>query len=234
MSATEAIEAVSPRSPSITSKRFVSGLLWGAVLAVFAVWMFTLRPQSLGGPAGYILVRGVSMNPTYHTGDLVLVRKVPSYSPGDIVAYRVPQKEIGAGVILIHRLIGGSPTEGFDIQGDNNPEPDPWHPKYSDIVGKAWIIVPRGGFLLLFLHSPLPLASLAAGIAVAYFLVPEEPKKSAPEPIAEKDAWVMTSFNLPPLPASRPGIDERSPPTLDPDPRWMIPHPDDSPPSGER
>jgi hypothetical protein len=60
------------------------------------------------------------------------------------------------------------------MQGDNNPAPDDWHPKAGDILGTAWMSVPRLGAVLAFLHSPLPLASLAAGIAVALVLVPAQ------------------------------------------------------------
>src|SRR5437763_12887947 len=113
------------------------------------------------------MVRGVSMEPTYHTGDLVIARAQPSYSVGDIVAYKVPQGDVGAGLTVIHRIVGGSAGSGYVIQGDNNPAPDDWHPKLANIEGKAWVLIPRGGQLLAFLHAPIPLAALAASVAVS-------------------------------------------------------------------
>ena len=50
----------------------------GAVVAVLAIWMVLFRPQSLGGGAMYIVVRGNSMQPTYQTGDLVFVESAPT------------------------------------------------------------------------------------------------------------------------------------------------------------
>src|SRR5215831_17838445 len=61
----------------------------GLALAIAALvgWALFLRPQSLGGPAGYVLVSGKSMLPRYHTGDLVLVERRSSYHLGEVIAY---------------------------------------------------------------------------------------------------------------------------------------------------
>lgn len=142
-----------------------------AILAAALAWMFTLRPESLGGPAGYVMVRGVSMLPTYHSGDLVIVQKEASYTRGEIIAYRIPEGDVGGGIVVIHRIVGGAPEEGFVLQGDNNPAPDDWRPKVADIIGSAWLVIPRGGAFLGLLRAPLLLASLAAGVAVAFLLV---------------------------------------------------------------
>jgi signal peptidase I len=142
------------------------------VLAAALMWTFTLRPQSLGGPVDYVMVQGVSMVPTFHSGDLVLAWRQDSYRKGDVVAYRVPEGEVGAGSILLHRIVGGSAGSGFVVQGDNNPAPDDWRPRPADIVGKAHLRIPGGGRLFAFLHAPVPLASLATGIAVAFMVVP--------------------------------------------------------------
>jgi signal peptidase len=142
-------------------------------------WGLTLRPQSLGGPAGYVMVRGISMNPTYHTGDLAITRPEPSYRRGDVVAYRVPNGEVGEGILVIHRIVGGSARDGYVLQGDNNEAPDDWRPKNADVVGRTWFVLPRAGLVLGWLHAPLPLASLAAGFAIAMVLVPDDGEKAA-------------------------------------------------------
>jgi len=63
--------------------RVVSLVLLAAALAV---WVVVLRPQSLGGSALYIVVRGSSMRPTYETGDLVVVQSAAAYSVGEFVS----------------------------------------------------------------------------------------------------------------------------------------------------
>jgi signal peptidase len=139
----------------------------GLVVLVVAFWLAALRPTSLGGPVTYLLIRGNSMEPTYHGGDLVLVRVAAQYAIGDIVAYRVPAGDIGAGHIVIHRISGGVASTGFLMRGDNNPSVDPWMPRPTDIVGVAWFAAPGFGRLLAFLHQPATLASLAVATLAA-------------------------------------------------------------------
>jgi signal peptidase I len=154
-------------------------LVFVAVLGTLVgAWAFTLRPQSIGGPAGYVMVRGTSMLGTYNPGTLVIVHEQAAYSKGDIVAYHVPDGEIGAGITVIHRIIGGSAATGFITQGDNNPDPDDWRPKPSDIEGTAWVAIPKLGNILAFLHAPVPMAALAASIAIVIVL---DPGRKRPE-----------------------------------------------------
>ena len=142
-----------------------------AILAAIALvaWFLLLRPAFLGGPATYVRVTGVSMEPTLHSGDLALARKQGNYGNGDIVAFRVPEGEPGEGAIVIHRIVGGSPDEGFVMQGDNNEGKDTWRISDGDILGEMWFSAPGGGRLLAMVQSPVVLAGLASGVAV--FLV---------------------------------------------------------------
>ena len=108
------------------------------VIGACMFWAMFLRPQSLGGPAGYVLVSGKSMEPLYHTGDMILVGAARELREvGDIIAYRVPKGDAMAGAQVIHRIIGGNATHGFIVQGDNSTAPDVWRPKPGDIVGSA-------------------------------------------------------------------------------------------------
>ncbi|MBA3688164.1 MAG: signal peptidase I [Chloroflexi bacterium] len=147
--------------------------------AVIVVWAFTLRPQALGGPAMFVAVRGSSMLPTYEHGDLVVVQSAAAYRVGEVVAYRVPAGHIGAGKIVIHRVIGGGATEGFTLQGDHNTAPDPWHPKRADMVGLARWRLPNAGRLIALVRQPVILAGLASAFVVTVFLArPPRPRSS--------------------------------------------------------
>jgi signal peptidase len=141
------------------------------VIGACVFWAMFLRPQSLGGPAGYVLVSGKSMEPLYHTGDLILVRRKQSYTIGDIIAYRVPQGDAMAGAQVIHRIIGGNATHGFVVQGDNRTGADVWRPKLTDIVGSASLKIPQAVVVLQFLRSPLLLGLFAASFAFVYLRI---------------------------------------------------------------
>ena len=140
----------------------VTGMLF--VLGVLALcW-----PARLGGSTTYVMVAGDSMEPTMHTGDLAVMRAQPAYHRGDVVAFRVPQGEVGAGPVVIHRVVAGD-GRGYVMQGDNKAHPDPWRPTAHDVVGRRVLLVPRAGQGVRALANPIALgliAGLAAALAV--------------------------------------------------------------------
>jgi signal peptidase I len=151
-------------------KKMGTLLAWGALVLLTTGWLVFLRPETLGGSVGYILINGESMLPRLRTGDLVLVKTATNYERGDVVVYRVPEGNLGEGVKIIHRIIGGDSRSGFVVQGDNKPHKDPWKPLPSDVVGKQWIHIPSAGTLLGVLRTPLGIATLAALFAIWIFL----------------------------------------------------------------
>jgi signal peptidase len=159
-----------PRRIRVAFARANKAALAALTVLAFLFWAQYLRPQTLGGNAGYVLVSGKSMEPHYHTGDLVLVLRQPSYHVGDIVAYRVPQGDAMAGAQVIHRIIGGDGAHGFVVQGDNRTAPDVWRPKTSDVVGAKVLRVPNAVVLLQYLRSPFLLALLAATFAFVHVI----------------------------------------------------------------
>ena len=151
--------------------RNIASLLAVTAFALIAVCWFTLaRPANLGGPATYLVVRGTSMLPTYETGDLIILHPDPEYQIGSIIGYRVPRGQLGAGLLVIHRIIGGDATHGFIVKGDNNPAPDPWHPHPSDIAGSPRVVIPHVGQAIAAVRSPVMLAGMCAAIVVAIVL----------------------------------------------------------------
>lgn len=147
------------------------------VVAIVAVWFALFRPAALGGPAAYVVVAGESMLPGLQSGDLVIAQQRPTYGIGDVVVYRVPAGEPGAGASVIHRVVGGSLQDGLVTRGDNTGAPDIWHPGPADVLGAAWFSVPGLGRVVAFVRSPLGLGAVA-GFGVFTLLLMWRPGRS--------------------------------------------------------
>ena len=137
-------------------------------VAFIAAWAIFLRPAFLGGPMTYVIVAGHSMEPTLHTGDLVVARRQSTYRRGDVIAYRIMKNQAGAGTLVVHRVVGGSSLDGYVTRGDNRRYRDPWHPKPADIAGKMSLHARRLGMIPVFSHTTLGMALIGA---LAGFLV---------------------------------------------------------------
>lgn len=134
----------------------------------FVAWYLLLGPAVIGGPATYVFVSGTSMEPTLHTGDLVIAREADDYAVGDIVAFRLPdgdRTETG-GALVIHRIVGGSASDGYVVRGDNRMGDDPWRPMPEDVVGRALFVIPGVAPYLNALREPAVFGSLAAALTV--------------------------------------------------------------------
>lgn len=145
-----------------------------AVLQLLALVGLSLViwPTSLGGRVSYVAVDGISMEPTYHLGDIAVVRSHDSYRVGDPVVYRIPDGEFGAGAHVIHRIVGGDGRRGFTTRGDNKPLDDPWHPRTGDVVGTVAFSVPHAGPWFAYLARPVNVGILCASITVACLMWP--------------------------------------------------------------
>lgn len=130
-------------------------------IAVCGAWLAVFSPTTLGGRATYVFVSGSSMFPRLVNGDFVVMHRQRSYHVGDIVAYHIPKGDLGAGKLVIHRIIGGSPQRGYLMRGDNRHTSDDWSPRPSDIAGKLWLRVPGGARMALLLR-PFLLAGTSA------------------------------------------------------------------------
>lgn len=149
-------------------RRLVSLAATALTVAAAVGWLLLLRPQSLGGPVAYVLVSGASMEPALHDGDLVVARPSEAYERGDVIVYRVPEGEVGAGALVIHRVTGGSAARGYVTKGDNRAREDLWRPRPGDVEGRLWLRLPGAGRALALLRTPLGLALVAGLLAFAY------------------------------------------------------------------
>ena len=160
-------------------------------LVVVAVWTVFLRPGALAGPATYVIVAGASMEPELHSNDLVIAMRQSTYSVGDVVVYRVPAADLGAGTQIVHRIVGGDPQRGFLVQGDSREGLDHWEPTADEILGKMQLSVPFGGTVLLFLRTPPGIALLAGltTLLIALGAPARRPAKPRGHPLRVEDDY---------------------------------------------
>ena len=144
-----------PRAASISA---------AVALVLAAVWVFW--PLTLGGATTYVGTHGTSMEPRFHTGDLAILRSAPSYSVGDVVAYRSDALD----TVVMHRIVDVD-GDRFVIQGDNNTWLDEDHPSEDQVLGKLFLRVPHGAAVLGALRSPAALVVMGLFTAALGALV---------------------------------------------------------------
>jgi signal peptidase len=129
-------------------KRVIEGLFWGTtwvLVAVVAVSLLWFNTGLLG--ARPTLVAGVSMEPTFETGDVVITRKVSAedIQVGDVIHYR---SEKG---FVLHRVVDIQTDKGepvFITRGDNSGvNDDPV--RASQVEGEVVLTIPKIGWVAI-------------------------------------------------------------------------------------
>jgi len=142
------------------SRRIGSAIGIVATLALVGAAWFFLAPTQLGGRTSYAVTFGVSMEPHFHHGDLVVLRKRAHYAVGDVVAYR--SHDLHKNVL--HRIIAIHDGR-YTFKGDNNSWTDPERPAAADLIGSEWLHVGGAGNWVSALHKPVD-AAVVSGLAV--------------------------------------------------------------------
>jgi signal peptidase I len=128
------------------------------ILVALVVWT-GLLPQQLGGAMSYVITDGTSMLPHIHAGDLVIVRREPSYHVGEVAAYHNQQLR----AIVLHRIVAIRGTR-FVFKGDNNDFLTTDEPTKTQIVGAEWLQLDGAGHLVLDLRTPAVAALLLGAL----------------------------------------------------------------------
>lgn len=115
--------------------------MWRPVVAfLLGVLAWDLvAPVQLGGDVSYVNVRGISMEPTLYTGDLVVMRRQDAYEVGQVVAFESDMN----GAVVVHRIVdvvGGRHL----LKGDNNAFLDRFTPTVDEIIGAEVFTIPGG------------------------------------------------------------------------------------------
>ena len=103
------------------------------------------------------IVTSNSMLPTFGVGDVLLAERQEHYSPEDIISFKVEES------IVTHRIKSIIKKEGntfFETKGDSNKSADSLLITKAEVLGKVNFIIPKLGYLILFLQSKFVSISL--------------------------------------------------------------------------
>jgi signal peptidase I len=135
---------------SAPSWRRRAGQLLGWV--AIAVVGFFAWPSQWGGDTTYVIVKGNSMLPDFHSGDIVIARSVDELEIGDVVVYAVPDGP-GKGKLIMHRFVDVRLDGTLVIQGDNRDQPDQFDITTDDVAGVARVRLPMVGLLVRYVGT---------------------------------------------------------------------------------
>ena len=172
-----AVEVVDAR-PKKKKRRLLFNVVSIVVLCAF---LFVFWPARFGGKASFLIVKGTSMNPTYHVGDLLYVREVNTYKVGDPAVYKIPAGEPGAGFLVVHRVKEIQSNGRYVMQGDNKKFADDYRPRPKDMMGKPLKNLGQGPTWVI-LRLPF-FCALAIALAVTWLLWPHRQKVSRKDTI---------------------------------------------------
>ena len=108
-----------------------------------------------------------SMEPTYHTGSLIYVKKVDPYTiqNGQVITFMLDENTVAT-----HRVVGVVPDEEdssvirFRTKGDANETEDGGLVHYKNVIGTPVFTIPGLGFVANYIqHPPGMYIAIAAG-----------------------------------------------------------------------
>lgn len=140
----------------------VSFLLWLCLGFAFTLLAAAALPLAIGDRS--LTVLSGSMSPTIETGDVVVTEPVAptAVKVGDIVTFRDPE---GTSKLYSHRVRRVAPA-GRDVRfvtrGDANTTFERWRVPADGTVGRVVYRVPKLGFAIAWMGTPIARTALTA------------------------------------------------------------------------
>jgi len=101
------------------------------------------------------VVKSGSMEPTIHTGSIVVVKPMTSYTKGDIVTFGPDTKK---EIPVTHRIVevkGEGVPMSFVTKGDANEDSDMKEIAPREVIGKVLFSIPYLGYVIDFARKPI-------------------------------------------------------------------------------
>ncbi|MBQ2960401.1 MAG: signal peptidase I [Oscillospiraceae bacterium] len=136
-------------------------LIWNAVtwtiVVVVLVFALLLVGGRLFGMRSYAVLSG-SMEPTYHTGSIIYVKKIADTTKipdGTVITFMMDEDTVAT-----HRVVGAVPDEDdpsvvrYRTKGDANDSEDGTLVHYKNIIGTPVFTIPKLGYVANYIQQP--------------------------------------------------------------------------------
>ena len=151
--------------------------VWDAVTTVLVALVVVLAVLLVGvrvvGMQVFTVLSG-SMEPTYHTGSLIYVKKVDPFQlqSGDVITFMLDEDTVAT-----HRIVEVVPDEEdptvvrFQTKGDANDAIDGSLVHYKNVIGSPVFSIPKLGYVANYIQNPPGTYIAIAGGAFLLMLV---------------------------------------------------------------
>ena len=203
--------------------KIICNVLSTILVALVVVLALLLVGARVVGLQVFTVLSG-SMEPTYHTGSMIYVKKVDPYSiqVGDPITFMLDENTVAT-----HRVVGIVPDEAdptvirFRTKGDANEAEDGGLVHYKNVIGTPVFSIPNLGYLADYIQHPPGMYIAISGGAILLLLVfipdifaedkdkqekekkPRRAKKpipAAPEPLPPQEAPLPPAQDIAPAP----------------------------------
>ena len=138
------------------------------ISTLYSVYLSKNDPSKTPSVFGYhvLTVLSGSMSPQLEAGDLLITKKtaVASINVSDVISYKSP-----TNTMVTHRVIDIVNQNGelfFQTKGDANNIEDQALVSSDQLVGSLTFNIPKAGYVMNFLKTPLGLISIIAVIFI--------------------------------------------------------------------
>ena len=147
--------------------------IWNVISSILVALVVLLALLLVGarvvGLQVFTVLSG-SMEPTYHTGSLIYVKKVDPYTikEGQPITFMLDENTVAT-----HRVVGIVPDEEdptvirFRTKGDANNTEDAAVTPPEDVLGRVIAVIPGAGGAVRFLRTPLGMLCLVLVLPLA-------------------------------------------------------------------
>ena len=166
------------------------------LVALVVIFALLLAGARLLGMQVFTVLSG-SMEPTYHTGSLIYVKKIDTadIQPGTVITFMLDEDTVAT-----HRVVAVVPDEEdpsvvrFRTKGDANDAEDGSLVHYKNVIGTPIFTIPGLGYVANYIqHPPGTYVAISAGAVLLLLvflpdvLAPEKEKKAGKRVASEDD-----------------------------------------------